>query len=93
MLETRADEEETLSEGKEGEKKVPEILQTRGEHGDLILSVPAGFEGKIRISYPENTLYKVADMVSLITILAWIVGKGFLWIKNRKKLYIESDMC
>lgn len=96
VLETMSYEEGTSSDGlggKEGEKKVPEILKMRGVHGDLILSVPAGFEGKIRISYPENTLYKVADMVSLITILAWIAGKGFLWIKNRKKLYIESDMC
>lgn len=53
--------------------ELPYICEERGEHGDLKLAVPAGYCGNIRISYQGFPIFRIAEAVSLVTILAIIL--------------------
>lgn len=47
----------------------PEITGERGAHGDLRIAVPAGYQGSISISYVGFPIYRVAEAISILTIL------------------------
>ncbi len=65
----------------EAEKKV-EITEERGQHGDLRLAVPAGFSGEIEVSYTGPIWFKIAEYISLISVLLLLAN----WmIKKRKR--------
>ncbi len=49
---------------------VPRVSEQVGEHGDLILEVPAGYQGDIRIAYEGFPVFSVAESVSWISLLA-----------------------
>lgn len=55
---------------------VPFLSEERGAHGDLQLTVPAGYQGTVHISYKGLPLFRVADTVSLVS-LAMVFGIYF----------------
>ncbi len=63
------------------EERIPSIAETRGAHGDLRIEVPAGYHGRVRISYQGFAVFHVAEAVSLIS-LAVIAG---MYVYGRRK--------
>lgn len=63
--------------------EMPHITEERGSHGDLKLSVPAGYQGMIHISYKGFGLFHIAEAVSLITL---IVLSGMHLYQRRKRV-------
>lgn len=55
------------------EENFPYIDEERGAHGDLRVVVSAGYVGDLRIWYKGFGIFKVAEMISLLTVLG-IVG-------------------
>ncbi|MBQ7955106.1 MAG: hypothetical protein IJ282_05100 [Lachnospiraceae bacterium] len=51
----------------ETEKTKPYISEERGEHGDLRIAIPAGYEGELQIRYKGFALYRIAEWISVIT--------------------------
>lgn len=47
--------------------EAPVITEERGSHGDLRLRIPAAYQGRLRIAYRESALFRVADVISLVT--------------------------
>lgn len=62
----------------------PYISEERGAHGDLRVVVPKGYKGNISIKYVENSLYLLADYVSLLTVLV-MVGYEIYHIRKKNK--------
>lgn len=58
---------------------VPVIDEQRGAHGDLKIVVPAGYEGRISVSYKGFFLFRAAEWISLLSILGTA-----LFLINRK---------
>lgn len=48
--------------------EIPQITEERGAHGDLRLAVPAGFDGTVRIWYGGLTSFRLAELVSLVSL-------------------------
>ncbi len=48
---------------------VPYITEERGAHGDLRIAVPPGYAGNIRVAYKGFFLYRVAEIISGVTVL------------------------
>ena len=64
----------------------PYITEERGAHGDLRIAIPAGYAGNVKVSYKGFAIYRLAEGISLLSILAWIgVGIGRKRTENRKK--------
>ncbi len=57
----------------DGTDHAPVISKTRAENGDLLVEIPAGYEGTITVSYPESPPYLVGDFVSLGMLLALLL--------------------
>ncbi|MBQ7955108.1 MAG: hypothetical protein IJ282_05110 [Lachnospiraceae bacterium] len=51
------------------DKELPRISDERGNHGDLRVAVPAGYEGTLEVSYEGFGCYRVAEVISLTTII------------------------
>ncbi len=47
----------------------PYIARERGSHGDLRIAVPPGYGGNIRVFYKGFVIYRVAEGLSLVSIL------------------------
>ena len=60
----------------ENTAKVPYIMQERGEHGDLRIAVPSGYEGSLHISYRGFVSYYIAEVISLLTAVGILVHVG-----------------
>lgn len=56
---------------------IPYISEERGGHGDLKVMVPGGYMGEIKVSYKGFADFRVAEAVSLVTLLC--VGIYFVW--------------
>lgn len=69
---------------KEGQQ--PYIHTRRGSHGDLIVAVPAGYSGRIYVTYRGNVLFRVAEAVSWISIMVI----ALFAIRNRGKARIAQ---
>ncbi len=67
----------------DGTDHAPVISKTRAENGDLLVEIPAGYEGTITVSYPESPLYLVGDFVSLGMLLTLLV----LFLIRKKNSY------
>lgn len=63
--------------------EIPYITEERGSHGDLRIAVPAGYLGMIHISYQGFALFRIAEAVSLITL---IVLLGLHLYQRRKRV-------
>ncbi len=50
---------------------LPYITEERGAHGDLRIAVPAGYSGRIHVSYKGFAVFRAAEAVSLLTLLLW----------------------
>ncbi len=48
---------------------LPYITQKRGKHGDLRIAVPAGYKGNMEVSYKGLASFRVAEIISLLTLL------------------------
>lgn len=66
---------------------VPYIAEEVGNHGDLKLAVPAGYQGDVRIYYDGFPIFHVAEAVSLATLVCLLAG-GFWY---RRKLKTAGD--
>lgn len=53
----------------EAEQESPYITKERGNHGDLRVAVPAGYKGSLNISYKGFFIYRIAETLSLGTLL------------------------
>lgn len=69
---------ETVSSG----AGLPYIAEDRGEHGDLRIAVPAGYAGKLKISYEGLPLFRAAEGISLISLLALAVWSLLRYCKK-----------
>ncbi len=52
-----------------------ELAQTSGEHGDLLVVIPAGFDGTVTVTFEGFLLWHVADWISGIFVLLLIAGR------------------
>lgn len=63
--------EETDGEG----TAAPTVMQKRGAHNDLRIEVPGGYQGRIHVAYEGSLLMRMAEIVSLMSILAVLGGR------------------
>ncbi len=68
-------------------QETPYITEKRGSHGDLRIAVPADYVGEIEISYKGHWSYRVAEAISLITLIS-LCGYGIF--KRRKQWTAKS---
>lgn len=68
-------------ESEDGALPVPTITEETGAHGDLRLEVAGGFSGKIKVFYKGATIFRVSEIVSLITAGAVVV----LYFRDKRK--------
>ena len=61
----------------------PYVAEEVGQHGDLIIRVPGGFQGKIKVSYVGFGIFRMAEAVSLISICGIVVWSMFLWKRGK----------
>lgn len=71
-----------VSESADGVERVPELLET--EHGTVGIKVPADYYNGAHIEYKENVTYRIAEFVSLISLL--IIVMGSVWEHTRRLL-------
>lgn len=60
---------------------VPVISNTVGAHGDLRVEVPAGFEGGIEVFYQGFWFFRLAELVSVLSILTILISECCHWGK------------
>lgn len=53
-----------------------------GANKKIMVNVPAGYNGKITVRYVEKGVWRLAEIVSLLTLLALVITAC---INNRKK--------
>lgn len=59
---------------------VPYITEERGDHEDLRIAVPAGYEGSIKVSYKGFISFRIAEMISWATVISIVL----YWIRRRR---------
>ena len=60
----------------------PKIAEDRGKHGDLRVVVPANYEGDMEIHYTGLISFRIAELISLMTMLTIVVihlGRRMRW--------------
>lgn len=70
--------------GETFEEERPYIAEERGDHGDLCVAVPAGYQGEIRVCYDGSVLFHIAEAVSLVSIV--MILCGYLCRKRKRVL-------
>ncbi len=60
--------------------EAPYITEQRGAHGDLRIAIPAGFSGKLHIAYKGFFSDRIAEIVSIVSI----IGILLFAIKERR---------
>lgn len=76
---------ETIAEG----AMSPYITEDRGQHGDLRIAIPSGYEGALSIDYKGFASSRIAEAVSILTAVAlvacWSATGRKIWkVRNRK---------
>ena len=69
----------------DGADTIPYIAEQRGQHGDLRIAVPGGYQGNIRVSYQGLISFRIAEWISIITLLgivAYAVRRRFVSCKR-----------
>lgn len=61
---------------------IPYIAENPGTHGDLRIIVPAGYHGTISISYEGFGFFRVAEVISLISLA--VLGGMYIYHKRKK---------
>lgn len=59
------------------DEEQPYITEERGNHGDLRIAVPAGYEGSVLVRYGSIPVNRAAEVVSLVTVIG-MMGYGVL---------------
>jgi len=59
------------------------IVWSRGENNRLMVELPAGTQGELRIWFEGRAIWRVTDAVSLVTALC-LLG---LWMKKKRRLH------
>lgn len=70
-----------LDDGDEG-AETPYITEEVGNHGDLRIAVPAGYQGSLLISYQGFPFFRAAETVSWVSLAA-VIGM-YLYYKGKK---------
>ena len=78
----------------EDENHTP-IEMTWGRNNSIRLLIPAGYRGRIRVAFREPALWRIAELVSVYTLLCLAVdrisGRYFRWKKKRTEKGGKSD--
>ncbi len=69
--------------GEETTEELPYITEERGAHGDLRVAIPKGYCGTLSISYQGAFSYRIAEAISLISLIA-ILGILVFMRKGRR---------
>lgn len=71
-------------------RELPYIAEERGGHGDLKVMVPPGYSGELRISYKGFASYRVAEIISAVTLLCigGCIGRN---VRKRNALKRNQD--
>ena len=69
-----------VAESEDGKEIVPELFET--DFGTVGLKIPAGYYNGAHITYHENTLYRISELISLLTLAGLAV---FRIRKNGRK--------
>ncbi len=65
-----------LSAATNSSDAAPFLSDTGGLHGDLVVEIPAGFQGTIEVSYVGLPVFKVAEGISLTSLLCLLLWFG-----------------
>lgn len=55
-----------------------------GANNQIRIEIPAGFDGTIRVAYKEPWYWRIAEIVSLISILGMCITKGWISIADSR---------
>ncbi len=69
--------------------QVPYITAERGDHGDLRIAVPGGYEGRLKISYKGFVSFRVAEVISAATaaiLAAYWMYRRLRWKSQKQQL-------
>lgn len=72
-----------------GAENVPYITEQRGAHGDLRIAIPAEYEGEIQVAYKGFVSFRIAEMVSLFTLIGFVVAAYY----RRRKEKSHGKKC
>ncbi|GFI65478.1 hypothetical protein IMSAG185_01077 [Lachnospiraceae bacterium] len=67
----------------------PDIAEERGDHNDLRIAIPAGYNGKIKVSWDGFALFHAAEAVSIASIVIILSRSWWTW---RRKVKFESKL-
>lgn len=65
----------------------PYLTEQRGEHGDLRIAVPAGYAGALRVWYGGFPVYRLAELISALTIS----GLAGCFVFGKRKARIRKE--
>ena len=57
---------ENVAKSEDGIEAVPELFET--EYGTVGLKVPAGYYNGVHITYKENIIYRISELISVLTL-------------------------
>lgn len=69
----------------DGTDAAPGISDEKGAHGDLRIAVPAGYSGRINISYKGFAIFKISELISSISLVCIIVYALRGYLSGRKR--------
>lgn len=70
-------------------EEIPYITEEVGNHGDLRIAVPAGYQGRISISYAGFPIFHAAEVISLVSLAAMIC---VYFYHKRKKIQNGNEI-
>ena len=62
---------ENIAKSEDGKDIIPELFET--EFGIVGLKIPVGYYNGVHISYHENILYRISELVSVITLVGLVI--------------------
>ena len=72
-----------ISESEDGKEIVPELFET--DLGTVGLKIPVGYYNGAHISYHENILYRISELISILTLIGIVT-----WFSMKKKT-LQTD--
>ena len=61
-----------------------EIAKEHGSHGDILLKIPAKYDGRVYVHYKEPLLCLIMDIISLASVLGLIVWVIYTRVLRQK---------
>ena len=62
-----------------------------GDNGKIKVSIPAGFEGRVQVSFQEPLSWRISELISFITIL--LIGIQYLKTKHSLSQGSKGKIC